>query len=268
VSVPGNNLPEFVARQLAFAAHIRNPELYPVPAGIDARRMRVYVELFFNNIEALLAGALPVTKALLGPEDWPALVRRFIHEHGSQSPYFLEVAAEFLRFLSESKVPCGPAFLLELCHYEWVELSLTTAEAPTLPAGLDPAADLLTGRVVRSPLAWLLSYAYPVHRIGPDFQPVEPDPEPTQLVVYRRADDSVHFMQVNALTQRLLLLLDGTRSGREALDQLRLEVPGIDQAQIERGGQETLEQLRAAEIILGAMPHWSGTEPPGGERMV
>jgi len=265
MSAAGSNLPGFRARQLEFAAHIRNPDLHPVPAGIEPRRMQVYVELFFNNIEGLLASAFPVTRTVLGRDQWHALVRRFIHEHPSQTPYFLEVSVEFLRFLSELEAPAGPAFLLELCHYEWVELGLATAAAPTLPPGLDPTGDLLAGRVVRSPLAWPLSYTYPVQRIGPDDLPTVPGPEPTHLVVYRRADDSVHFMEVNALTQRLVLLLDGNRTGREALGQLQLEVPDIDRSTLEQRGWETLERLRAAEIILGTISHWSEAEVPGGE---
>ena len=44
----------------------------------------------------------------------------------------------------------------------------------------DPAGDLLEGRPVASPVAWLLSYQYPVHRIRPDFQPTEPHEQPTR----------------------------------------------------------------------------------------
>ena len=52
-------------------------------------------------------------------------MRKFVHRHPSESPYFLEISQEFLTFLSEQvhRVTSSlPEFLLELAHYEWVEL--------------------------------------------------------------------------------------------------------------------------------------------------
>jgi uncharacterized protein len=97
----GDNLPPFAAVQLEFAAHIRNPALYPAPADVEPRRMQVYVELFFNNIEALLASAFPVAKRVLGELRWRELVRGFIHHHPSASPYFLEISQEFLQYIND-----------------------------------------------------------------------------------------------------------------------------------------------------------------------
>jgi uncharacterized protein len=144
-----------------------------------------------------------------------------------------------------------PEFMVELCHYEWVELGLGVAEDPVLPDDLDAQGDLLAGCIVRSPLAWPLSYAYPVHRIGPEHQPNAPGAQMTHLVVYRRRDDTVRFMEVNALTQRLLLLLDGSLTGSGAIAALAAELPGMPQAQLEEAGLETLERLREVGIIAG-----------------
>lgn len=247
----GDNLPEFRARQLEFAAHIRDPLAQPAPADVDAHRMRVYVELFYNNIEALLAGAFPVAKRVLGDVDWRELVRRFIAQHPSVSPYFLEVSQEFLQFINGLEDFPLRGFMVELCHYEWVELGLDVADEPDLLDDIDSDGDLLTAPVVRSPLAWPLSYAYPVHRIGPGYQPGAPGEQPTHLIVYRRRDDSIRFMEVNALTQRMLMLLDGTLTGRAVLAQLAVEVPGLAPDDIEEPGLEILERLRIAGIILG-----------------
>ena len=46
--------------QLAFAAHIRDPQNRPAPAGIEDRRMAIYRELFFNNVRDLLGRGFPV----------------------------------------------------------------------------------------------------------------------------------------------------------------------------------------------------------------
>jgi uncharacterized protein len=247
----GDNLPGFVARQLDFAAHIREPERQPCPADIDARRMQVYVDLFYNNIESLLASAFPVAKATLGAARWQERVRGFIRDYGCTSPYFAEVSQEFLTYISELDDESLPGFIIELCHYEWVELALSVADEELPVEGIDPEGDLLAGVVVRSPLIWALSYQYPVHRIGPDHQPAAPDPHPTHLVVVRRRDDSVGFLEVNGLTRRLLEMLDGDTRGCDALARIAGEVEPGDAVHFEREGVATLERLRKAHALLG-----------------
>lgn len=251
MSRQGNNLPEFIERQLEFASHIRNPDAHPRPGDIEPRRMQIYVDLFYNNIESFLANTFPVAKKVLGDERWHELARAFVHRHPSDSPYFLEISQEFLTFLADSQPADVPPFLLELCHYEWVELALSVAEQEIPSAGIDPAGDLLDGIPVVSPLIWKLGYAYPVHQIGADFQPQTPGDQPTQLVVYRRRDDSIGFMAVNALTMALLDELDGKVTGRQALQQLTARAAGVDPEVVSREGLATLERLRNAEILVG-----------------
>src|SRR5690606_5861953 len=65
------------AQQTAFAAHLRDPDGAAAPEGIEDRRLGVYRELFFNNVEGLLAGNFPVIRELLGPERWRQLARDF-----------------------------------------------------------------------------------------------------------------------------------------------------------------------------------------------
>ena len=45
--------------QTEFTAHIRDPDRQAVPDGIEDRRMKIYRELFFNNISSLLASNFP-----------------------------------------------------------------------------------------------------------------------------------------------------------------------------------------------------------------
>lgn len=254
---PGDNLPEFRQRQLEFAAHVRNPEGNPPPGGVDARRMAVYVRLVYNNIESFLARSFPVCKRVLGDACWAGLAREFVHRHGSESPYFRDIPQEFLSFLSGRHGSNLPDFLLELAHYEWVEVYLATAPEEIPEAGLDPAGDLYSRPVAVSPLIWKLAYRYPVHLIGPDHQPDGPGPLPTYIVVYRRRDDRVRFMVVNALTMALLEELETPSSGAEALSRLveRLSDAGggagTDADTLHKKGIETLERLRKAEIVLG-----------------
>ena len=55
---------DFRALQMAFAGHIRNPEL-AAPENIEDRRMAIYRRLIFNNIQSFCSNAFPVLKSLL-----------------------------------------------------------------------------------------------------------------------------------------------------------------------------------------------------------
>jgi hypothetical protein len=249
------SLPEFTRRQYAFAAHIRDPEHQPAPDDIEDRRMQIYRELFYNNVEGFLSGTFPVLRKIHSDGDWHTLVRDYFAHHRSQTPLFLEIPREFLTWLKRERggQPGALPFLYELAHYEWVELAVTIAEEPLEPADIDTQGNLLTGIPVLSPLAWQLAYAYPVHKIGPEFLPDAPAATPTFLVVYRDRNDEVGFMEINPVTKRLLELLeyDNNRSGQELLHSIADEMSHPQPEIVINGGHETLKDLLAKGIVLG-----------------
>ncbi|WP_286239811.1 HvfC family RiPP maturation protein [Neptuniibacter halophilus] len=254
---PSPDRSEFQQLQYAFAGHIRNPDAQSAPEGVEDRRMGIYRELFFNNVEGFLAGNFPVLKKISSQDYWLKLVRSFLDQHRCQTPYFLEIGEEFIDFVSHARQPEpeDPPFLAELLHYEWVELALDASEIELPVQDVDANGDLLQGHPRQSPLAWLLSYQFPVHGIGPEFQPQAPGQAPTFLIAYRNREDQVHFMEVNQVTARLLYLLneDDALSGREALLQIAEEMQHPDPEMVLRGGAETLEHLRTKGIILGTL---------------
>ncbi|NEX16929.1 MAG: DUF2063 domain-containing protein [Halochromatium sp.] len=245
----------FVQIQQAFAGHIRNPDQIPAPADIEPRRMAIYRDLFFNNLSSLLSQGFPVLHRCLGQTRWDALIRQFMIEHRATTPLFPQLGQELIRFLSETRKaqPDDPAFMLELAHYEWVEAALLFSDEEAGPDLADPNGDLLSGVPVVSPLAWNLSYRFPVHRIGPDFQPQQPDPEPTHLVVYRNRRDQVEFLKINPVTQRLLQLLQepDQLSGLESLKRIATELQHPEPEQVIRFGAGLLDDLRQRHILLG-----------------
>jgi hypothetical protein len=247
--------PEFIRRQYEFAAHIRDPQHAPAPDDVEARRMSIYCELFYNNVEGFLSGTFPVLRKILDDDRWHAMARDFFAHHHSRTPLFLEISREFLNWLREERTPQPDdlPFLLELAHYEWTELALSVAEATVTTEGIDPDGDLLDGIPALSPLAWHLSYTWPVHKIGPDFLPDIPGPQPTYLVIYRNPADEVGFLEINPVTERLLELIgeDRNQSGRELLDQIAAELSHPDPAVVVRGGQEILAGLRGKSVITG-----------------
>lgn len=246
----GENLPGFRAVQLEFAAHIRNPETHPPPADVGPQRMAVYVELVFNNIEKFLASTFPVTVSVLG-DAWLPRVRDFVDRHTSTSPFFQEIPQEFLAYLdAEGRREDDPPFLLELTHYEWVELALDLDDAEIDESRVNPEGNLMDGCPIVSPVAWSLAYRFPVHRISESFQPTSAPGEPTHLIVYRNRADQVKFMASNAATARLLALLDGATTGREALVQIA-DALGSAVDKLENAGEEILDRLANCDIIVG-----------------
>jgi len=207
--------------QFEFAAHIRNPDIHKAPDGIEDRRMAIYRELFYNNIEGFICSGFPVLRSICSDAYWHALVRDFMTRHRAKTPYFLEIAQEFLVYIQNlrppQQFPDDPPYLLELAHYEWVELALDVSESE-IPAacGVFPDCSVLMSSCVHvSPLVWCLSYVYPVHRIGPEYinkglSEIEPPSDSTHLVVYRDRMDKVGFIAANAVTLRLLQLLQAS----------------------------------------------------------
>lgn len=240
------------AQQFELTRHLRDPATSPAPAGIEDRRLGIYRDLLFNNIEGLLASNFPVIRKLLGERRWTALVRDFYRDHRCHTPLFAEIAREFLRYLPE-RDDGDPPFLAELAHYEWVELALqlSEAQAPQDDAGIGDA-DLLEHAPQLSPLAWPLAYAWPVHRLGPEHQPEQPPPAPTLLLLRREADGEVRFSELSPLAFRLIERIGETPelSAREQLQALAQEAGSDELAAFLESGQGLLRQMRASGVIF------------------
>jgi hypothetical protein len=253
-AVPEEKRFQQVQRQ--FAGHIRDPDGQSPPAGVEDRRMAIYRDLFYRNIEGFISGAFPVLHAILEEDHWHVLVRDFMRQYHCQTPYFLEISQEFISYLQQRQSqPQDPPFLLELAHYEWVELALDVADVEPDWSTILANGDLLEGRPVVSPTAWSLAYQYPVHRIGPGWQAEAPPPQATYLVVYRNREDVLKFMEINGVTARLLELIgaDEQLSGAQALQQLALEMNRDDSPQFHQLGREILCKLQASGIVLGVL---------------
>ena len=249
------NRPSFIDTQYRFTAHIRDPEAAPRPEDVPERRMRVYNELLYNNIEAGIEISYPVTREILSEEKWQTLVRSFFAHHQSHKHAYRDLPGEFLDYMAnEHKLAADePPFLCELLHYEWIELALSISTEEIDMAGIDARGDLLAGVPVVSPLAWVLSYDYPVHRISPEFQPDRPGSNKTILIVYRDRDDDIGFMEANATTAHLLELLeeDASLTGQAALERIAQEIKHPNPEVVIKGGVTILQDLLSREVILG-----------------
>jgi len=260
--------PDFQKKLYAFAAHIRDPENNPAPPDIEDRRMRIYRDLFFNNLLQLLSSTFPVLKKLHDRDKWRSLVRLFMIHHKAQTPYFLKIPLEFLAFLENEYELTDDdfPFLIELAHYEWIELALSVSEESNDALAVDADGDLLDGVPVRSKLAWSVSYRFPVHRISTTFIPSEPGEEPTFMVIRRNRDDELRFVEQNSVTARLLELIDENenQNGRELLESLGKEINYPDAPEFVNYGASILQDMRDADIIIGTRTSTSDSNNSNG----
>lgn len=243
--------------QREFARHVRDPERFLPPAGLEERRLKIYRELFFNNIESLLATNFPVLRDCLGESHWKHLVRDFYRDHVSITPLFTEVGREFVRFLEgldENTCETAPVFA-ELAHYEWVELALSLDERRLDELPHDPSGDVLTGMPIRSPLAWCFSYRWPVHRLGGQFDVHTIQPRPTHLLIVRDRHDEISFIELAPLAKLIFDQIGAQRgmSGVALCEALADAMPQFPRERIVREVQQCLRDFRERDILLGTV---------------
>ena len=251
-----NSVKSFKDIQYRFTRYLRDPGNAPAPDDIEDRRMAIYRDLLYRNVESFLANSFPVLRKVLKDDDWHSLMRAYFKNHQARTPLFPKMPQEFLQYLQDNEETAAGLypFLLELAHYEWVELALSIDAREISDDGIDAAGDLMAGVPVLNELSWSLAYQYPVHRIGPDYLPVAKPGQPTCLFVYRDRQDNVRFVELNPLAARLVDCLKENperKSGRDILIGIADEIAYAQPEVIINGGKTVLEDMRAREVILG-----------------
>lgn len=242
-------IPAFQQFQYQMADYLRDPEHCPQPQGAQSPRMALYADLVFTNVQGFLNRCFPVCRQVLGEDHWQRLNRHFLRDWPLSAPWFHEIPKAWLEYLQQGIYSDPlPQWLPELAHYEWIELALDIAPNATLH--YDSHGSLLETLALAS-AHQLLSYQWPVHRISPEYQPHEE--QPTLLLVYRNEAMQIRFIELNAVTARLIQLISSDRlSGQQALQQLATEMAHPDPQQLSSFGLALLEDLRTQGFILGA----------------
>ena len=242
----------FSVKQLEFTRYIRDPGNHPVPAGVKPERMAMYRELIFNNINGFLTNTFPVIRKILNDRQWHELVQDFFVNHKSKTPYFAEIAEEFLTYLeSERDTSEDYPFLLELAHYEWVEMALSIATEETAVNPQVPE-NIMDSKITLSPLAWPLAYRYPVHRISPDYLPLEPPEHTTFLIAYRDLSDQVKFIDINPMVYQLLEIIqqENVHTIKENLERISNMAQHLSKDAVVTGGLETIKDLIEKSVVM------------------
>ncbi|MCZ8530011.1 HvfC family RiPP maturation protein [Alteromonas sp. PRIM-21] len=247
----------FQRTQKSFVEAIKDPQTYRDTDRDNARRMKIYQSLFFNNIDNFVSTGFPVLKSIVlklyGEKGWESVVRQFFIEHECRSPYFAEISKEFVEYLSTAP-SFGldlPDFIAELAHYEWLELdvSIRKNEEDIEFYTQDHAVNAI--RV--SPYASLAAYHFEVHLIGEDYIPEQPAQEQQFYVVYRDRDYNVQFAHVNPVTAILVNTLEQSEQGMK-IEQLSKslcqQLPQIPSNVLVNGMNQTLMDMLQKGIFL------------------
>jgi hypothetical protein len=103
-------------------------------------------------------------------------------------------------------------------------------------------------------LAWAFAYHYPVHKISTDYLPAEPADQATYLAIYRRSNDKVSFLELNAVTAALLDAVENNpeqKTGEALLRALAAKIGYSDVDALIEHGIDALEEMRQLEILIG-----------------
>jgi hypothetical protein len=243
--------------QHVFTQHIRDPENNPAPEGIEDRRIGVYRELVYNNIEGFIANSFPVLRKITPDEQWHEMLRDYVCNHQAHTPLFPRMPLEFIQYLEDERHghPEDPGFLLELAAYEWAEIAISLDTREIEMDGIDVEGDLLSGVPALNPLIMPQTYQYPVHQISPDYLPDSPPEDPTYLLVYRRRDDEVGFLELNTVSARLVECIQGNddKTGLQLLERIAEELKHPDPQVVINGGQEIMREMHDKDILLGVI---------------
>ena len=244
----------FIKEQHTFTQHMRDPENAPAPEGIESRRISIYTDLIFRNIENFIANSFPVLRQVIHDDGWHIILRGFLKKHISRTPYFPKLPLEFLNYLEQEQDEIElPAFCIELAHYEWIEISLSFDPREISFKNVDQNGDFLKGIPVLNLLAQPLIYQWPVHKISSNFVPKEKPDEPTYLIVYRDHLYDVGFIELNQIAAKLIeeLQKNTDKTGEEILLDIAKQLQHPDPKVVIKGGSEVIQDFKKKDILLG-----------------
>lgn len=204
-------------------------------------QLLVYRDLARTALEDPLPDCFPITHALLEEAGrWRDCLEAFLASRSIQSPYYRDVNPTFVAWLASSGWGQDRwSFLLQLAHFEYIEVEILRWPDEPPPAGL--AETPATGsRVVFDGAARNLAYTFRVHEATKE----EPAPEAGEafLLGYRDAEGDFLTSELSAHASAFLArCLDGETVGAAAA------ALGLDEAEV----LELLIGLKKKGALLG-----------------
>ena len=205
--------------QHRFAQAIREGE---AADGLPQDRLNVYIRLIRNNIHSFIDRCYTETPQYLDSGEWGRLKEGFIRDARAQTPYFQEIAGEFLQYCQSLPLSDDLLALMDFEHTQLLaEVAQTDSQAS--PADSDDLAYTL------SPAAFVRRYHYDV---TDELQEAE-----TAVLVWRDSEDDVMYQILDDFDALLLETLADTPASLNGLQTMLAEFMSS-----ENGWQDALTQ--------------------------
>jgi hypothetical protein len=205
--------------QQRFAQAIREGE---AADGLPQDRLNVYIRLIRNNIHSFIDRCYTETQQYLDSGEWGRLKEGFIRDARAQTPYFQEIAGEFLQYCQSLPLSDDLLALMDFEHTQLLaEVAQTDSQAS--PADSDDLAYTL------SPAAFVRRYQYDV---TDELQEAE-----TAVLVWRDKEDDVMYQTLDNFDALLLETLADTPTSLNGLQTMLAEFMSS-----ESGWQDALRQ--------------------------
>ncbi len=129
------------AAQAPFAAALLDPAL-PTPTGLQAWngsdpgvRFAVYRNNVVHSLVGVLADSFPVVQALVGPEFFGAMARRFVRAQPPTSPLMHRYGAGLPAWMAGFEPAAALPYLSDVARLEWARLcAFHAADTPPIAA--------------------------------------------------------------------------------------------------------------------------------------
>ena len=208
--------------QHRFAQAIREGE---AADGLPQDRLNVYIRLIRNNIHSFIDRCYTETLQYLDSGEWGRLKEGFIRDARAQTPYFQEIAGEFLQYCQSLPLSDDLLALMDFEHTQLLaEVAQTDSQTP--PADSDDLAYTL------SPATFVRRYQYDV---TDELQAVE-----TAVLVWRDSEDDVMYQILDDFDDFDALLLETLADTPTSLNGLQTMLAEFMSS--ENGWQDALTQ--------------------------
>jgi uncharacterized protein (UPF0276 family) len=196
--------------------------LAPGDARLDAvGRIGIYNDMYFLRLVDVLRDDYAAVAAVLGEDDYRALVADFLEAHPPRDRALRELGRALPAFLREHPFSARHPFLPDLAAFEWARADVFDAPDVT-PLALADLQQLPPETFPQLALRALpgLRLCDVTHAVDDTWRSVDrdqplvlPEPQPQRLIVWRPAMDVVHRRAVDDEHDLLPSLLAGTSFG-------------------------------------------------------
>lgn len=180
--------------QAEFANAIRYNDVTLMEGNVSPQRLGVYARLVRNNTLGFIDRCYVELPKHLSDESWTALKEKFVREGKAHSPFFQDIAGEFLTFCRENE--CLESHLLALMDFENAQL-LAEVSMANVPAEFEWDNDCI---MQLSGTAELRQYAVNFLRSG--FAQFEN--EPCNVLIWRDSEFCIYYQTLEELDFFLL----------------------------------------------------------------